>query len=285
MSVELACPACGAVNAFTDDQSGRMGKCGQCHTPLYIPRREEMPAFRTGPHGARGIGMVKILIAAAALVFIVLIGVAALGVWFFFLYPRGDGGGNNTAATGTGTAKDTKDPYLTAPVVKVEASRSVTQEGAVEQAGGEAIFKFSAPASGTMLVYVDPAEGSKLDGRLFALDSQKKEIAQNDTDADRRVSMMQFAVTSGQDGFVKVTGFDGTTGKFKLRFQHVTTMPSDFASAVEIRLSKTGTSSQTWRLERADDINTFRLVAPYSGSLTVTMTYPSGSNLCSYPAM
>jgi hypothetical protein len=279
MSVELACPACAAVNAFTDEQSGRMGKCGQCHTPLYIPRREEMPAFRTSPRGGGGISMVKILIAAAALVFIVLVGTAALGVWYIFVYPRGDGGGNSTAATGTGTGKDTKDPYLTAPVVKVEAARSVTQEGAVEQAGGEAIFKFSAPASGTMLVYVDPTEGSKLDGHLFALDSQKKEIAQNDTDADRRVSMIQFAVTSGQDGFVKVTGFDGTTGKFKLRFQHVTSVPSDVASAVEVRLTKAGTSSQTWRLERADDINIFRLVAPFSGSLTVTMAYPSGSTL------
>src|SRR5713226_5827204 len=113
MSVELACPACGAVNAFTDEQSGRMGKCGQCHTPLYIPRREEMPAFRSGagPHVGRGSG-VLILLAAAAIFFVLILGgVAALG-WYLF-YPRGD-----TTTINPSTGKETKDPFLAAPVVK-----------------------------------------------------------------------------------------------------------------------------------------------------------------------
>ena len=44
MSIELNCSLCGAVNAFTTDQGGSLGRCGQCHTPLYVPRPEEMPA-------------------------------------------------------------------------------------------------------------------------------------------------------------------------------------------------------------------------------------------------
>jgi hypothetical protein len=272
MSVELACPACGAVNAFTEEHAGRVGKCGQCQTPLYIPRREEMPSLRPRSQPPpRGGGLVKILLLASALLLVAVVATTGVLGYLIFFPP------SETTALGTG--KETKDPFLSPALVQLEPSRTVTQTSALDADTSAAVFKFKAPTAGTVLAYVDPVDGSKLDGHLFALDSQRKELTQNGTDPDRRVSMIQFPVTIDQDYFVKVTGFDGSTGKFKLRIAHVSSVGGDFSTALEVRLNKAGTASQSWQLEKVDEINVFRLTAPFDGVLSVNLTYPAGSLL------
>src|ERR1700722_11269264 len=50
MSIELTSPACRAVNAFSSEQSGQMGKCGHCQTQLYIPEGMSSGILRLDQH-------------------------------------------------------------------------------------------------------------------------------------------------------------------------------------------------------------------------------------------
>src|SRR5262249_10820500 len=152
------------------------------------------------------------------------------------------------------------DPFAAPPVVTVAASASTSQEGALADARSENVFKVKAPSAGTLIVYIDPDAESKLDGQLVALDAQRTEITRNESDADKRISQIQCPVAAGQDYYLKVAGFDGTSGKYKLTFAHVTNVSNNFNTAVEVRLTRTGVATQSWRLDHDGDEDMFRLV-------------------------
>jgi hypothetical protein len=280
MSVELSCPACKAVNAFLDAQAGSMGKCGQCNAPLYIPRPDEMPSPVT-LHRVRGkAGKRRLLWLAAAVAGLGLAGcLAATGVGaYYFLFYCQDSTPTATAPTPapktTGKDTDTKeiststlDAFDLATTVQAESSKCVHHEGWLKQARDEVVVKFRAPSGGIMVVYFDPVGDTKLEGRLLAYDGQRKPIAQNDAAPDQRVSQVQFPVTGDQDYFVKVAGFDGGTGKFKVTLAHLKRFGSTFESALELRLTRTGSAQQSGKLETVDDQHTFGFVAPITGQM------------------
>ena len=281
MSTELTCPVCTAINAFAADQGGRMGKCGKCGAPMYIPRREEMPppiSSITRFHGRAskpGGGMTRTVVVVTAVVAVL---VAAVGGYFLFV-PR-----NSALGEDDKNASKVTDPFAAPQVVTVAASASASQEGDLADAKSENVFKLKAPSAGTLIVYIDPAAGSKLDGQLVALDAQRKEITRNESDADKRISQIQFPVAASQDYYLKVAGFDGTSGKYKLTFAHVTNVSNNFNTAVEVRLTRTGVAAQSWRLDYDGDEDMFRLVAPVTGMMHASMVQGPGSTLDGRPS-
>ena len=159
------------------------------------------------------------------------------------------------------------------------ASDSATQDGAIDQASDEALYKISAPANGVVAVVIDKTDDSKLDAALHAYTDKHKEISQNDADADRRVSQIFIPVKADQNVFVKVGACDGTTGKFKVTFKHLDKPGGGFDTAQEVRLSKTGLAAQSWRLERDGEEQYFRLSSPQAGWMFVEVANALGNNL------
>jgi hypothetical protein len=251
-----------------------MGRCGKCGAPIYIPRREEMPppiSNLTRFHGGKpGQGMTRTVVAVTAAVAVL---AAAVG-GYFLLVPR-----NSALGVDDRSANKVTDPFAAPQVVTVGASGSASQEGALADAKSENVFKFKAPAAGTLVVYVDPAAGSKVEGQLVALDAQRKEIARNEAEADRRVSQLQFPVTADQEYYLKVGAFEGTSGKYKVTFTHVTSVGGDFHNALELRLTRLGSGTQAGRLEPWGHEDMYRVVAPASGWMYVEMAKAPGSNL------
>lgn len=269
MSIELMCPMCGAVNAFTADQGGSLGQCGQCHTPLYVPRPEEMPAPAlvkrfAGPSRGGAMGWV------VAGVAVVLLGVSVLGSGAYFVFFR-----QPTPVQ----AQQPTDPFASAQKIKLTVAEPATQEGAIDEANHEAIYKVNAPSNGRIAVLIDRVDDGKLDAILTAFDEKKKEIAQSDADADRRVSQLVFPVKSEQDYFFKVAGGDASTGKFKLTVKHLEKPGSGFDNAQEVRLSKIGLAAQHWKFERDGEEHYFRITSPQAGWMFAEMNSSLGNTV------
>src|SRR5438105_1537291 len=128
MSVELTCPACGAINAFGGDQAGYMGKCGQCHTPLYVPQPDEMPAPVSIKRPLGGGPVRRVLVAAAGVVL-----VSAAGAAGYFL--------------GAGIPQPAPSPQnelASARPVQLQSSASTSEDGPTEQSKEETLFTFKA---------------------------------------------------------------------------------------------------------------------------------------------
>jgi Bacterial pre-peptidase C-terminal domain len=269
MSIELMCPLCGAVNAFTPDQAGSLGQCGQCHTPLYVPRPEEMPAPASIKRfGRPSRGAMMSLVLTAAVVVLVGVGLVAGGYFAFFRKP--------TEVLGQ---QRPQDPFALAQKVKLTVADSVTQDGVIDQSNGETIYKISAPAAGVVIAALDRVDDSKLDAMLIGYNDKHKEIAQNDADADKRVSQLILPVKADQDYFVKVGGCDATTGKYKVIFKHLEKPSGGFDGAHEVRLSKAGLAAQSWRIERDGEEHYFRLSSPQAGWAFVEIGNALGGNL------
>jgi hypothetical protein len=328
MSLELTCSVCGAVNGFGDEHAGQMGTCGQCQTPLYVPRREEMPPASIR-RTKRAIGLkVNYTWIAAAGILVVVVGLATAA----YVGLRSLGSADNEptaqsaynapttdketdkAASASGlklpeTSKqkdkptedqakkvepkseavkkeeikkeevkkdEVKDPFAAAQLVYLNVAGSIAENGSLADAKAENVYKFTAPAAGTLVAYIDPIDGSYLQGQLVSLDGQRKQITRNESDADKRVSQILFPVEANKEYYVKVAGFDGTSGKYKATFTHVTNVPATFDKALDVRLTRTGSGSQSWYIATPGDTDTFRLVAPVTGWLYVDMKIEPG---------
>jgi hypothetical protein len=269
MSVELTCPACRAVNAFMPEQAGGMGKCGRCQTPLYVPRPEEMPSAIDIQNRGTLFGRLARWGIAACVVLVLVVGGAGGAFWWFA----------NRLTPEQLQELEANKPFVAAQLVKVVASNSVTQDGTLEDAKSVNVFKFKAPAAGIMAVTMDAAAGSKVEGQLVALNAERKELATNDAVPDKRISQILFPVTADQDYYLKVTGCDAGAGKYKLAFTHLVNVGNAFTSALDVRLSRAGSATQTWRLDPDGDEDVFRVVAPTSGWLAVEITKPADSKL------
>jgi hypothetical protein len=284
MSIEIFCQECNAVNAFLDKQAGSTGKCGHCHKPVYIPHPDEMPS-RATPRLARTTGRSWLpwVVAAAVVVPLALAGLG-VGGYYFFILPKDDPSLYTLVAQPTAkeTAKDSpkssKDPFDLATAVSLTSSKFATEEGRLKQANGEAVFKFKAPATGFVVAYLD-LEGAKLVGHLAAFDARRTQLTQNDPDADKRTSQIQFLVTGDEEHYVKVGGLQDGTGKFKLKLRHLTHQSGAFDTALELRLTTAGSATQSCKLDKVGDENMFRVVASVTGWMSAEMSTGSSGAL------
>jgi hypothetical protein len=275
MSIELTCPSpeCRAMNAFADEQAGRLCRCGQCGTPLYVPRRDELPAHVALPVARRWqfLRLKWALIAGVVGLFLV----GAVGGYLLFF-----GGEEPVEADSRTKAKPAIGTSFDIPLtVQLSPTGGATQDGRFDSPKSAQVFKFKAPVNGSMLVRYD-AEVKKVQGRLDAYDAARKEIIPKETTADKPLAELRFPVQKGQEYFLKASWQgDKAGGAYRLVFTTHTGPGRDFGSALEIQLPTDGEARQEWALEKEGEEHYFRLVPGTGVPLVAELRLPESSSL------
>jgi hypothetical protein len=162
---------------------------------------------------------------------------------------------------------------------------SGTQLGVIEMPGDLDAFRFTAPLTGLMTVTEQAAAGSNLDSQLFAFDSQRQPLANNNDFYGTFNSLVQFNVLAGQTYYLKAAAYGTSVGAYvlALNIQPPSAAPGhSFATAIPLSLSASAPSSQIGSIVAAGDADVYLFVAPASGLLTVRQQAGSGSPLDSY---
>ena len=172
-----------------------------------------------------------------------------------------------------------------ATTIPLTSQGSGNQNGHIERAGDQDMFRVVAPVSGLMTITQNAVAGSSLDTYLYVYDSQGREIARNDDSNGSLNSRVQVQVTAGATYFVQADAFSTSSGQYSLSFS-TAALGDDFGNtipeAATIPLSSSGNGSQNGHIERAGDQDMFRIVAPVSGLMTITQDAAPGSPLDSY---
>jgi hypothetical protein len=156
--------------------------------------------------------------------------------------------------------------------------------GIIDRPGGTGLFRFTAPVTGQMTVRQERLFGD-LDSVLTVFDSSARLVAFNDDFRDSRDSQVQFVLTAGQTYYVQASGFDTSTGGYRLTFSTAPANP--FASAQAIGFEPVTTSpkvvhfqgSSAGAIKQPGDTGFFQFVAPQTGPVFFLVVADDGSSL------
>jgi hypothetical protein len=165
------------------------------------------------------------------------------------------------------------DLLSSAAVVDVVPSGSVCVQDEIAQPGQACWYQFTAPASGRMGVEMQ-ADGSGIDTYLSIHDTRGRRIERNDNVGRGRTdSRISLRVSEGRTYYVMAVGTKNTTGAFTLRL--TSTPTDDYGNAIETakawQISSSGSGGICGRINYADDVDVFALVATKSGLMTADM--------------
>jgi hypothetical protein len=271
MSVHLMCsnPQCQALLGFNDDQVGTIARCPECGTNLLVTRGQDFRA--DSPRSLRWLAIGVAVLAVVG-------GLGGAG-WYFRAYLL-----DHANASGPEGPREAEigNTFESARAIELSVAGAGTQTATLKEPGSEHVYRIVAPAAGTLVVEQDPAEGARLDGLLFAYDGDHKEVARNAPEEDKRVGQIQFPVSKDKTYYLKVGAAGQAAGAYRLSLTTVTAPGSSFATALHVRLSRTGLGTQAWNLARADEEHFFRFESPVTGPLTVRQAAAPGSGLDSH---
>ncbi|HEX8204270.1 MAG TPA: hypothetical protein VF590_27580, partial [Isosphaeraceae bacterium] len=177
---------------------------------------------------------------------------------------------------------------------------TVLSPDTIEEESDLDLFRFVAPASGNLDVRLDGTAGSGLRGALTVFDVSRRvtigsEEDEHDSardglmrldaadDADGvRDGVVRVAAVAGQTYVVAVSSFrHGSTGAYTLSLVPSESLP-DLPDPRPIALPSSGPATQPASIDVAGDVDTFRFVAPGTGSVTIRQDAFLGSGLDSH---
>lgn len=180
------------------------------------------------------------------------------------------------------TSDDYGNGFSSATALSLASNGSGSKTGKIEKPGDQDLFRFVAPISGTMTI-TQSAYYSQLDSKLVVYNGSREVLASDDNGGGGTNSRVTIDVTAGATYYLKATAHGSSTGAYILRFSTATggsdDFPNTFSAARQITLASNGSGSQNGSIERSGDVDMFRIVAPVSGTMTITQSARSGSSL------
>jgi hypothetical protein len=200
----------------------------------------------------------------------------------------------------TQAADDFGAGLTAAPLIRLDANGSGGQAGTIDTPGDVDAFRFVAPATGLLRVGLEAVPGSRLDPFLFGFDDSGSPLGQNDDvdgPTDRNSSLLlgtaAYPVVAGKTYSLKAAGFGPSTGRYQLTIALLRdldrpgrvfddardTLPLD-PNDQDFRTIEAvpGTVGQAGSIDVIGDVDTFRVLARASGTLTVRQS-AAGSGL------
>jgi hypothetical protein len=201
--------------------------------------------------------------------------------------PRSSSGTGEYVLLFSTYADDFGGTPATAQPLDLPAEGTFRQDGRVEEAGDRDLFRFTAPATGGLVVTQGAAPDSPLDSALTVLDAGGGVLARNDDSGDGLDSRVVLSVAAGQVYYVQAAASpaalrDAATGAYTLTFHFyddpVGNRPAD---AAPLYLLSSGATARLSSIEVPGDVDVYRYVAPATGGLAVTQRSAAGSSLVS----
>jgi hypothetical protein len=189
-------------------------------------------------------------------------------------------------------SRDPRNPIQPVAVKQIRLSPSAdgqyaaTQTGTINSAGDLDAFQFTAPASGLITVTEEAAPGSNLDTYLYAFDSSREPLANNNDFDGTYNSLVQFNVAAGQVYYLKAAAYRVSIGAYVLKLMSEppnSALPGhSFATATQLKVPATGPTVVNGQIASAGEADVYEFVAPASGLVTVTQDAAPNNPLDSY---
>lgn len=184
---------------------------------------------------------------------------------------------------------DVGNTFETAAEVALTDTGSGSQAGTIERAFDRDLYRFTATASGEMMIREIARWGSRLDPLLRVYDENGQLIAHNDDDGLSLNSRVMISVTAGLTYYVQAGGYGWSRDSYQLQLATVAPITDDFpnslAEAATWQLAPDGSGTQTGVIERAGDVDILRVEATVSGQMTITQSAAAQGRLDSYLAV
>lgn len=186
-----------------------------------------------------------------------------------------------------------------APVAAVvlDPSGSGTAHGTIDTPNDNDVFQFVAPSTGQMTLRDNAVPGTKLDTLLAVFNGARQLLTFNDDGDHGTDSLVRFPVVAGQTYYAQAgqafftfvqtgdTAPLGGLGGYDLLFSTAAPLADDYGNtlgdATDFPINVNGRASLSGTIERPGDVDSFRFVAPQTGTLTFTQQ-GHGSGLVSY---
>ncbi len=181
-----------------------------------------------------------------------------------------------------------EDPVQPASVqlIALDPTGAGTQDGIINMPGDLDAFQVTATVTGLMMVQEQAAPGSPLDSYLYAFDSTRAPLANNNDYNGTYNSLVQFNVEAGQTYYLKAAAYGISVGAYVLTLSTQPSNPSapgaSFATAAPLVVSATGPTVRQGTIVAAGDAEVYLFTAPVSGTITVQEQAAPGSPLDSY---
>ena len=198
----------------------------------------------------------------------------------------------NLLAHGAVSAASASDDYgntfAQATAVSLSSAGAGSQTGKIDQAGDADMFKIVAPVTGTMTLSESAASGSRLDSYLYVYGANQNLLARNDDSGGTLNSRVTLNVVAGTTYYVKAAAYNRSTGAYVVQFaSNGTALTSDdfgntFAQATALSPFSEGAAKQSGKIDQAGDADMFKIVAPVTGTMTLSESAAAGSQLDSY---
>jgi hypothetical protein len=192
------------------------------------------------------------------------------------------GGYTLTFGSGPPLADDFPDTSGAAAPLAAHPDGSASEAGAINYVGDVDTFAYVPPFDGTVTVTLDAAGRSGVDGILQVYTTDGGLVASNDNATPDTVnSRLQFAAVAGRTYILTASGKGSTTGKYLLAVSEVAAddVPDTFDGAVLIPIGADGSGTRAGTIGTPDDVDFFRVTAPFTGRLSVRLSPASGSDL------
>jgi len=162
---------------------------------------------------------------------------------------------------------------LPAQTLGLSATADYSISGRVDSTQPDAVYRFTAPASGRFLIEMTSQDGS-VDPYLMAFNDRGRRLRWNDN-ARRGTqdSRMVLRVREGRDYLVMPTSADGTEGAYTLRFvgDPVDDMGNTFDEAKRLRVSRRGAARGRGRINYGSDTDVMTFTAVKSGRMRLDL--------------
>ena len=181
---------------------------------------------------------------------------------------------------------DYGNTFTQATQITLSTSGSGSQSGKIETSGDVDVFKFVATATGTVTIQQSATTGSRLDSYVYVYNAKQQLLAGNDDVSRGNLnSQVQINVVAGATYYIKAAAYRSSTGAYAVQIATAaTTTPTDdygntIADATLVSLSTTGSGAKSGTIEKAGDVDMFKIVATVTGTITVQQSAASGSQL------
>jgi hypothetical protein len=173
---------------------------------------------------------------------------------------------------------DFADTFADAHLLSFQGAGVVSQAGEIGTPGDVDVFRFVATESGEVVVTQNAAAGTALDSLLSAFDATVtyRLLARSDDDGGGRNSQLRFWARAGHTYYIQASGFGTDIGRYDLTFA-LDDFGDTLAGAHTLHLDETGSGRQSGSIGPGGDVDVYRVVAPTTGSLPVTLTAARGS--------
>ena len=138
------------------------------------------------------------------------------------------------------------------------------------------MFRFVSPVTGWLTVTQNACSGSAIDPYVSVYDARQKLIGQNNDAEAGRNSRVDVRVVKGGVYYVQATGY-GTSGKYAVGAKAVQDdYANTLAAASQLALDSSGQRAVNGKINYRGDVDMFSVVAPASGTMTVTLNSSGG---------